>query len=583
MDGENAPVTRNGNFILGPTHTPATESVDHPKVPHGKVYEFTMSSAESKLYPGIARDDRTFGTPDPHDPATLLVPTSHPAPYTRHVAVYVPAQYEPGTAAPLLVGADGPDRLLFTVLDNLIAEGKVPAIVAVSIGNGGGDAQGSERGLEYDTLSGRYSDFVETEVLPRVEAETHVTLTHDPDGRATTGGSSGGAAALIMAWYHPERYHRVLAYSGTWINQQWPHNPATPHGAWGFAETLIPGAPRKPLRLWMEVGDRDLFNPNVMRDGMHDWVVANEDMARALAAKGYPYQFVFAENAAHVDRAVREQTLPEALEWLWRVTQPQAEQGRNDTLKSCLRCGEQRRFLQRRLGPQFPDAVWARNQGQRGHAEEKAMLDDADNVADLSSCLFRLLDETAMAVQDEIALIGKPRPGAGARWTEGRVEPKLSEATLHKGKGKLHHLDGQRKPSKVVDDLGFIGDHDELLRCGSDDLFAKMRPAATLDGQTRSDLVSTIDVDVEDRSVLKGGKRDAKFACQRRAGIRGGDGLDPQAGLHRFAQLTDKKRGCRPGAKADVHAIGDELDGTSGSLELGVVLRHKDMVLRPDV
>ena len=68
----------------------------------------------------------------------------------------------------------------------------------------------------------------------------------------------------------------------------------------------------------MEVGDKDAYNPNVMRDNMHDWVEANERMAKALAAKGYHYQFVFAENAGHVDRATRMQTLPEALEYLWQ-------------------------------------------------------------------------------------------------------------------------------------------------------------------------------------------------------------------------------------------------------------------------
>jgi len=132
------------------------------------------------------------------------------------------------------------------------------------------------------------------------------------------GGSSGGAVSLIMAWYHPELYHRVLAWSGTWINQQWPWNPATPHGAWGFVDNLIPNSPRKPIRIWMEVGDRDLYNPNSMRDGMHDWVLANEKMAAALARKHYHYQFVFAENAGHVDRATKLQTLPEALEYLWQ-------------------------------------------------------------------------------------------------------------------------------------------------------------------------------------------------------------------------------------------------------------------------
>jgi hypothetical protein len=120
-----------------------------------------------------------------------------------------------------------------------------------------------------------------------------------------------------MAWYHPEWYHRVLTYSGTYVNQQWPWDAKTPGGAWEFARTLIPGSERKPLRIWMEVGDTDLYNPNAMRDGMHDWVLANELMAKALAAKGYHYQFVFAENAGHVDWKVKRQTLPEALEWVW--------------------------------------------------------------------------------------------------------------------------------------------------------------------------------------------------------------------------------------------------------------------------
>ena len=95
-----------------------------------------------------------------------------------------------------------------------------------------------------------------------------------------------------------------LSYSGTWVNQQWPPRADTPHGAWEYHEYLIPNSPVKPIRIWMEVGDRDLFNPNVMRDNMHHWVVANENMAKVLAAKRYHYQFVFARNAGHTDGAV---------------------------------------------------------------------------------------------------------------------------------------------------------------------------------------------------------------------------------------------------------------------------------------
>jgi iron(III)-enterobactin esterase len=317
-DGVNPPANADGNFILGPTHNPAPEMTAREDVPQGTVSTFTMESADSKIYPGIAREPNTYGTADPNDPAKMIVTTSHPAPYTRRVTVYVPKQYVPGTSAPFIVGADGPDQSLFTALDSLIAQRRVPVMIAISISNGSGDAQGSERGLEYDTMSGLYAEFVEKEVLPLVEKQYNVKLTKDPEGRATMGGSSGGSCALIMAWYHPELYHRVLTYSGTYVNQQWPSSSQTPHGAWEFHERLIPNSPAKPLRIWMEVGDRDNFNPNTMRDNMHDWVVANENMAKALAAKGYHYQFVFARNAGHTDRTVKQQTLPEALEYVWQ-------------------------------------------------------------------------------------------------------------------------------------------------------------------------------------------------------------------------------------------------------------------------
>jgi len=313
-DGANAPANAGGNFILGVTHNPAPEMTVQEGVPKGAVYEFTMESTDSKIYPGIAREPNTFAQPDPANPGRSLV-NSHPAPYTRKLAVYVPKQYVPGTEAPFIVGADGPDRALFIALDNLIAQHRVPAMIAISIGNGSGDAQGSERGLEYDTMSGLYAEWVEKEVLPLVEKQYNVKLTKDPEGRATMGGSSGGSAAMIMAWYHPELYHRVLTYSGTYVNQQWPFNPATPHGAWEFHENLIPNSPAKPLRIWMEVGDRDNLST---RDNYHDWVLANENMAKVLAAKGYHYQFVFARNAGHTDRAVKQQTLPEALEYIWQ-------------------------------------------------------------------------------------------------------------------------------------------------------------------------------------------------------------------------------------------------------------------------
>ena len=197
--------------------------------------------------------------------------------------------------------------MLCTALDNLIARHCVPVMIAISIGNGGGDAQGSQRGLEYDTMSGRYAEFVEKEMLPLVEKECKVKLTADPDGRAAMGWQLRRACALIMAWYRPDLYHRVLSYSGTFVNQQWPYSSETPHGAWGLHDHLIPSSPVKPLRIWMEVGDRDLLNPNVMPIVCTIGSSPTRNTARVLAAKGYHYQFVFARNARHCEKRAKQQ------------------------------------------------------------------------------------------------------------------------------------------------------------------------------------------------------------------------------------------------------------------------------------
>jgi enterochelin esterase family protein len=266
-----------------------------PGVPTGTIVNFVMKSTDSKFFPGLN------------------------GPFMRPVAVYVPRQYVAGTPAPFIVAADGSawTGRFAPLLDNMIAEHRLPVMIAIMINNGGGDSTGSERGLEYDTVSGKYAEFVEAEVLPRVELEAKVKLTSDPEGRATMGGSSGGAAAFSMGWFHPELYHRILTYSGTYVNQQSPRNPETPHGAWEFHEHLIPAADPRPLRIWLEAGDRD-NGAGASAASYHNWVLANQGMAMALAAKHYHYRFELARGAGHVDKNVVMATLPEAMLWLWR-------------------------------------------------------------------------------------------------------------------------------------------------------------------------------------------------------------------------------------------------------------------------
>jgi len=174
----------------------------------------------------------------------------------------------------------------------------------------------NQRSVEYDTVSGKYCDFVEDEVLPFVAKSCGVAFSRDPDARATLGGSSGGAAALSMAWFHPERYRRVLVYSGTFVNLR--GSPEQPHGAWEYHENLIPKTePKRPLRVWLQVGETD-NGATTFAAGMFNWVIANWRMAEVLKAKGYAYQFVYCKGAGHVDRPARAHTLAPALEWLWR-------------------------------------------------------------------------------------------------------------------------------------------------------------------------------------------------------------------------------------------------------------------------
>ena len=315
-DGDIPPIDSVGNFVVGPTHPKIQKSVSDAVAIQGNVFEFSMTSKDSQVYPGIARKEGTFGEPDPNNPACLIVTTSFPKAWKRIISVYVPKQYQSGTVAPFVIGTDGPDALLFNVLDKLIIAKKIPPTIGISVGNGGGDAQGSQRGLEYDTLSSQYAEFVEDEILPRVEEVCDVVLSKDPHERVAMGCSSGAACALSMAWFRTDLYRRVISFSGTYVNQQWPHDPDVPGGAWEFHNSIIPSTPRKPILVWLAVADRDLYNSNLMRDGMHDWVLANQRMAHVLSAKEYTYQFNFVRNAWHCDPSMRNQLLAQALEWI---------------------------------------------------------------------------------------------------------------------------------------------------------------------------------------------------------------------------------------------------------------------------
>jgi enterochelin esterase-like enzyme len=205
----------------------------------------------------------------------------------------------------------------------------LPAFIAIAVQNGGNDGKNSERGLEYDTMSDRLARFIQDEVLPAVRDNAEIkaaypkfALTENPWGRAVMGCSSGGAAALTMGWFRPDLFRRLIAYSGTFVDQQdddAPEEAKYPLGAWEYHSgmKLIENSEKKPLRIFTHVSEND-NRPKDAEETHHNWVMAGQRTADSLKAKGYNHRFVFSLATRHCDGRVFEQTLADTLVWVWR-------------------------------------------------------------------------------------------------------------------------------------------------------------------------------------------------------------------------------------------------------------------------
>jgi len=316
---ENPGAEGEGKYTIGPEYKIDPDLTDRGN-PKGKYFEFTMRLADSKIFRG---DDSTL------EPEKKQVRTE------RKIFVYVPAAYVDGAKAPILVIHDGPGQLnlVRNALDNLAIskdpDRKLPAFIAIAVQNGGNDGKNSERGLEYDTMSDRLARFIHGEVLPAVlnnaeikAAYPKLAFTDNPWGRAVMGCSSGGAAALSMGWFRPDLFRRLIAYSGTFVDQQdddAAEEAKYPLGAWEYHSSmkLVESSEKKPLRIFTHVSEND-NRPKDPEETHHNWVMAGERTAAALKAKGYNHRFVFSLATGHCDRRVFEQTLADTLVWIWR-------------------------------------------------------------------------------------------------------------------------------------------------------------------------------------------------------------------------------------------------------------------------
>jgi len=129
----------------------------------------------------------------------------------RTVRIYLPYEYRPHRAYPLVICHDGSDYLRFagigTVLDNLITRHELRPLIVAFI-------DGHDRNREFGA-DPRHPDYVVSELLPALRARYQ--LVDGPKGLGLLGASFGGVASLFTAWSHPGVFGHLLLQSGSFV------------------------------------------------------------------------------------------------------------------------------------------------------------------------------------------------------------------------------------------------------------------------------------------------------------------------------------------------------------------------------
>jgi len=289
---DDEPMSR-GPYTFGP------DSKIQPGVPQGAVDKWRWD--DSKTFPNTKRD----------------------------VWVYVPAEYDGKTPAALMVFQDGPRQFAvrenevnsaarFTaeyrtesVLDNLIFKKELPVMIAVFINPGStmiaenGRPDFANRSVEYDSVSDVYSQFLLTEILPKVESKYKIRT--DAAGRGIGGISSGAICAFTVAWNHPEQFSKVLSDVGSFTNIR----------GGDVYPKLVLAAEKKPIRIAMEDGTNDQRRPETPT---RDWYLQNKLMHEAFLSKGYDVRYVLGDGKH--DSKHGGSIFPDQMRWLWSDQAP---------------------------------------------------------------------------------------------------------------------------------------------------------------------------------------------------------------------------------------------------------------------
>lgn len=185
---------------------------------------------------------------------------------TRRVWLYEPPPHPRHSAElPVLVLLDGehwqPHLGLGHLLDNLIADGRIPPLVALLPDSVDADTRWSDM-----TCRPEFAAFLADELLPW--AASRLPVTDDPARTVVAGQSLGGLCAAHAALSVPGRFGAVLAQSGSFW---WPDGPQAQ-----WLTDRIEAAPRLPVRFRLSFGEQE-------------WVAlpAARRLREVLAAAGY--------------------------------------------------------------------------------------------------------------------------------------------------------------------------------------------------------------------------------------------------------------------------------------------------------
>jgi len=209
----------------------------------------------------------------------------------RPIWIYTPHGYAAGKKSyGLLVLTDGGLNVntarVATTLDNLIAAGLIPPLVAVMVDN-------PDRWRELSCNSA-YADFLAQEIVPWARANYHAT--DRPEQTIIGGTSLGGLQAACVGLKHSEVFGNVLSQSGDF---KWK-----PDGEkeWEWVNRQFAASPRLPLSFSFEAGllegtwwwrDLMLQQPNAPPANLIDptFLATNRNLRDTLQSKGYSVHY----------------------------------------------------------------------------------------------------------------------------------------------------------------------------------------------------------------------------------------------------------------------------------------------------